>query len=568
MPRDLLADAPRDLLDGGKQPATTKDKIISSVPVRVAAGAADPVVGANALYDKVVGGAGQFLTSGAGYFPNPVSDWFGQAKNSGQRVANQETQAIDEARMANGSQPGATDWARVTGNILSPANAMLAPARGAGLGQKLASGLAIGASQPVNTNGQDNPTGDDYTLGVLLNSGAGAATSGVLHSLGSAAKTPEQLRRASQVKALQAYGVQPTIGQAAGGTMGSLEEQIGSVPIAGHFIKNAQVDRPKLELNRGTYQDVLSSLGETVPHDLAVGRPALAHVNETVSGAYDRVLPKLSLDVDAVAPSIQTIVRDAKTLPAAQQEQLNAWVGKVMDADNFTRTTGKDGSQTIERIIPGDKLKGVTSDIRKKAFDLASDASSDARELGQHLFDLHDAIMGSAKASNPQAAQELKAVDAAYTKLIRVNKAASSIGATDGVFTPAQLHNAVLASVGKRQAAKASGKLPMQEISDAAKTVLSAKVPNSGTVDRTLVAALLGAMATNPALIPKIAAAGAGSGAAYTRTGQALMGKALDAPTLADALRKYAPKHANTIINAAGASGPYATRGATALLNQ
>tara|TARA_R110000868_G_scaffold92457_2_gene256595 strand:- start:1469 stop:3199 length:1731 start_codon:yes stop_codon:yes gene_type:complete len=553
--------------DAKPKTATTKDKILSSVPVRFAAGLADPVVGANALYNKVVGGAGQFVASGAGYFPNPVSDWFGQAKNSGQILANQETQAINDARVANGAEPGSIDWARMGGNVASPANYALAPARGAGLGQKLASGLAIGATQPINTIGDENPTGENYTLGVALNSGLGAATSGLLHSLGSNAKTPEDLRRAAQVKLLQKHGIQPSIGQQVGGSVAANEERLGSVPILGHFTHAANTTRPTEDLNRSLYKSVLSRIGDKVPPGTAIGRPSLEYMNDAVSNSYDDVLNIMSVNPGKAIggtsanspadPVIASIVNDADTLGDSQAGRLRAWAGKFQKAAD--PKTG---------VISGQELKGISSDIRKEAVGLSSDTSYDNRQLGQKLFELHTAIMDMAKAQNPKAAKVLADTDAAYTELFRINKAASKVGATDGVFSPSQFNSAVLTSVGKRNAAKASGTIPMQELGDAANVVLGQKTRNSGTPERTLLAALLAGVATNPAVALQALPAVPLMAAAYSPTGQRIIGKALTGPTLADALRKYAPKQANTIINAAGSSGPYVTRGATTMFNQ
>jgi len=579
LPRDLLADdaaGPRDLFAGddkpAPKPASLADKIIASVHGRFAAGVVDPLVGANALYDKVVGGGLQQITSAGGYLPNAVSDYFGRAKNSGQILANQETDRINAAREAMGAEPGSTDWARLAGNVASPVNAVLGPGSTASLPAKIASGVAIGASQPVYTGGQENPTDGNYTTDVLLNSGLGGITSGILGSLGSKAKTPEDVRRAAQVKLLQNYGVQPSVGQQVGGHAGAVEEHVGAVPYLGSFVKNAQVNRPTLELNKGVYADVLKTLDDKMPAGLAVGRESVDHLNTVVNEGYNTVLPKLSLPVDNAKSAINEVLSEAKTMPVARQDQLRSWTAKILDAENYTRQLEKDGSQTIENIIPGSKLKGIVSDIKKEAFSLSSDPSSEARSLGQSLFDLHDAVLGAAKANSPQAAKELASVDAAYTKLIRLNKAAGMVGAKDGVVSPAQLQSAILSSGGKRAAAKASGRLPMQDLGDAAANILSPKTLNSGTPEKGLLAGLALAAMTHPtetaAMLPTMLPAGALAGLAYTRAGQRILGKAVTGGSLADALRKYSPKAAPLVTNAASQSGPYITRGATALFNQ
>lgn len=530
--------------------ATTKEKITASVPVRFAAGVADPALGINALYDKIVGNTGQFITSGAGYFPNPVSDWLGQAANSGQTINNQETSALQSARLANGAEPGSTDWARLAGNVASPVNYAMAPAKGAGVAGNMFSGAAIGGSQPVDTR-----QGENYNTSVLKNTAVGGLVGGILGSIGSNPSTPNKMRRAAQVKLLQEKGIEPSIGQQVGGTTAAMEERLGSIPVLGHFTHAATVTRPTEDLNNALYSSALKDIGDSLPAGIPIGRPALSYVNKAVGKVYDDTLGKMSLPANSVDGEAVKILSAYKTMPQAQKDQfLGAASGLHDIADNG--------------IVNGKDLKGFTSDLRKDAMGYSSSANYPDRQLGQALFDLHSAVTDAATAANPLQAPDLAAADAAYTKLIRINKAAAKVGATDGVITPSQFNSAVLGSVGKRAAAKASGALPMQDLADAANTVLSPKVRNSGTPERTLLAALLAGAATNPvgtlkaaALIPPVAAA-------YSRTGQKVLGKVLTGPTLADMLRKYAPTMAPTIIKAASKSDPYLTRAATYSLNQ
>lgn len=532
--------------------ATTQQKIIGSVPARVAAGMADPLVGANALYDKAVGRTGQFLTSGAGYFPNPVSDWLGKAAESGQTLSNQETQAINTSRQALGTKPGSTDWARLTGNVLSPANAAFAPAEGAGLAEMAGSGAMMGASQPVDTS-----KGQDYTRGVLANTLAGGATSGVvgggLRALGSAATpaalsadaSPEVLRRAAQVQALRDAGIEPSLGQSLGGAAQTFEEKASSIPVVGDIIKRATQQRPTEDLNRSLYNSVLNHIGEVMPTDVAIGRPALEHVNDAVGNAYDDVLGRMQVNRQGLQGLMQDVQQGATTLPQDRQAQLSGWVNRVNDAADQNGT------------ISGQAMKGITSDLRKTALDYSTDQSADVRGLGQSLFQLHNNLMQGVRSFNPDAAIDLENTDRAYSELMTLNKAASKVGATDGVITPAQYANALITGPKGRVAAKASGTLNNQDLADAAKVVLSPKTANSYTADRSLLAAALLGGVTHPMATLAAAAPTAAVYAAYSRPGQRFLANALTGPDLGQALQNFAPQ-----------AGSYATRGATGLFRQ
>ena len=104
--------------------------------------------------------------------------------------------------------------------------------------------------------------------------------------------------------------------------------------------------------------------------------------------------------------------------------------------------------------------------------------------------------------SNPKYAAELKQIDTAWANFKRVQKAGYSVAAEDGLFNPAQLHNAVKAADRSKDKARFSeGGALMQDLSGAAKSILGNKVNDSGTAGRLAMGAgALGAGAINPAI--------------------------------------------------------------------
>jgi hypothetical protein len=168
----------------------------------------------------------------------------------------------------------------------------------------------------------------------------------------------------------------------------------------------------------------------------------------------------------------------------------------------------------------------------------------DARLLGDAYKQLQSELRDLVTRSNPAHAAELKAINTGWANFKRVQNAAAKIGSDEGVFTPAQLQNAVRAlDKSKDKARFAEGNALMQDLSGAAKTQMSGKVSDSGTAGRlALGGGALGAGMVNP-MIPIGLLTGA---AAYTPFAQNLLRGAVSsrgafAEPAANALRKAAP---------------------------
>lgn len=154
--------------------------------------------------------------------------------------------------------------------------------------------------------------------------------------------------------------------------------------------------------------------------------------------------------------------------------------------------------------------------------------------------------------TNPNSAERLQAINLGYANFKRMQRAASSVAADEGVFTPAMLQNAVKAADRSKDKARfAEGNALMQDLSSAGKSMLQNKVPNSGTTDRLLMTGgTLGLGGAGFMLDPMIplgmAAAGGAGGLLYTQPAQSLLRGLVAArpgfaqPT-ADVLRKAAP---------------------------
>lgn len=496
-------------------PSMLKSKTAANVASE-GMGALDPVLGANSLLDKGVYGLGQLVTSAGGLYPNKVSNWMGEAAHSGEKVSDSINANLQGLRAESG-QSG-FDPFRLAGNIASPVNAAFpAPAS---LADAAATGGAFGAVQPTS-EGQS-------PLQPVANAAMGAGGGAAGYGLGRLLSSPQvPTARQGAIDLLRNEGVEPTIGSTLGPGARTLEEKSESVPFVGGAIRKGQ-NRATEDLNRAVYNRVLAPLGQAVAPDTAPGRQAIATVNQAVHGAYDAALNGARVPYDQqMAGDIQNVVGQAATQLQERQQQLGGWVNRIQET--FQNNNG---------IIGGERLQGLSSNLRREAQNLSHSSDDAARTLGDSITQLNDALMGAARRSNPNIGPALDAANESYMNLVRLNRAAGYNGAagTGGVFTPSQLVAAVQ-SAGQGRAAKASGNLPMQDLSDAAAMVLKPTMANSRTADRELAAMGGLLLAHQPHLAAGAGGVWAGSQALYSRPVTSVVNAGLRSQALANALQ-------------------------------
>ena len=399
------------------------------------------------------------------------------------------------------------------------------------IGSASAKGGAYGVAQPVHD------VSDNFLKDKAIQGGVGSGLSMIAAPLGAAASRVIKPKTAPEAKALIDQGVTLTPGQILGGTFGSIENKATSIPIVGDAIKNAQ-RRSVDDVNIAAYKRALNPIGKE-PVGKA-GHEGIQDVSDKLSGAYNELLPRLQFRSDPQFVSdTQNLTQLASNLPAPQAAQFT----KIFRDKLYSRL-GPQGT------MDGKALKGVESELGNLAKGYHSDASFDNRQLGDAVSELQNAIRSNLQRTNPDAADELKAINTGYANYARLRGAAASSGAVNGVFTPAQLQAAVRGgdkSVGKGDFAK--GNALMQDLSSSAKNTIT-NYPDSGTVGRGLIAALSGAALapTNPGLVGSALAGGAMAMAPYTQIGQ----------KMAQALLAKRPKMAEPIANAVRSGAPFA----------
>lgn len=334
-----------------------------------------------------------------------------------------------------------------------------------------------------------------------------------------------------QIQSLMKEGVTPTVGQILGGGYKRAEEALTSVPVLGDFIKSAQ-NRAMQDVNRVAINRALTPIGEKLPEGVA-GREAIQFVSEKLDDAYGNLLPKMTVLQDA---PFKTNISELKNLvqSGAIDPKAVTFFNNYIDSNVVNKFQGKGA-------ITGETLKQVQSDLRETISRLAASTDADQRLIGDALKEAQDQVRQLVIRSNPQYATELKAIDKGYANFKRVERASAGLGAEEGIFSPAQLQNAVKAMDKSKDKGKfAKGEALMQDLSESAKTALGNKVPDSGTPYRSLMAALAASGGAGVAGFPQIATALSGlavSPLLYSQTGQNVLAQILTKrPDFANAL--------------------------------
>jgi len=399
------------------------------------------------------------------------------------------------------------DWDRLGGQVagtaplmaMAPVPATIGQATGIGIGTGALSGLL----SPVTNGGEDFWKEKGKQVGINV---AGGLVGGPLAYGASRVVQPQTDK---VVKALMERGITPTPGQILRGGWQRAEEKLTSVPVLGDLIKNSQ-RRAVQDLNRAAYDSALDNIGTKASG--AVGREGVEEVKRTIQGAYDKLLPKLKLvPDDQLLSEVESALGRAAMVPDAVKQQARDFFEQQVT--NRLRETGG--------VIDGNTFKGIESEFARVASKMKADPRYDVNRMGEALDDVLGALRQNLDRSNPEFAGELAKINRAWAEYARIRDAAGRTGATDGVFSPAQLQAAVRAGdKSKGKDAFARGTALGQDLSDAAVDVLGQAYPDSGTPGRIFAGALgAGGLGMVNPLIPM----GVGAAALpYTSVGQRL----------------------------------------------
>ena len=453
------------------------------------------------------------------------------AQQMNRAIANTEVQ-YQQDRSASREQvnPG-FDAMRLGGNIaITAPTALLAgtAAGGSALLRGATQGALLGLAEPV-TDGGDHYWTEKAKQAAI--GGTGGAVTGALSGALSKVISP---KISDDVRMLMDEGVTPTPGQILGGGIARTEEKLQSVPILGDAIAAAR-KRAEGELQGSAFDRALSPIGQKVE---GAGREAIADAQAKLGASYEKVLPKLSVDVldPTFVEKMSNLRSMAQSLPGKEAQQFDNIITR--EIDNRVAPNG---------VLSGQNLKDAWNALRDKGTTFSNSTDAYQKDLGQAFKQAFQELKDHVAATNPaDVVAELRNTDLGYANFKRLQRASAALGSEGGNFTPAQLQNAVKA--GDRSTGKSSfanGNALMQDLSEAGKNVLSTKYPDSGTAGRFMMGGGGIAAAASGTLIPAIGGL-YGARALYSPMAQnmlaALLTKRPDsAPAVANYLRRFAP---------------------------
>lgn len=487
MAPEKYANVPSEL----KQQAAAKQAEAVDIPSRVGKGIMDPIIGlAQMAYNAM---------------PESYKEL---APDFNAHLALKEKQY--QQQRAGAGQEG-VDWARLGGNLIpATAAAVAAPVAGTSLpgliGEGAIYGATFGAAHPVYGAG-------DFWSEKAKQAGVGAVAGAAAAPVAAGVARVVSPKPNPAARELMEEGITPTPGGVMGGAIKTAEEKFTSLPIMGDLIRWGQ-KRGLDEFNRAAYNRALKPIGKDAA-EIPVGREGIQAVKTALGKAYDDILPKMTFQADDVfIQDLSSINAMVATLPDDVVRQF----------DKILRTKVI-GNMTSSGRMSGESLKKVESELSRLGKGYRSGSDFDKRQLGDAIHEVQSSIRRTLERSNPAQAERLSAINQGYANYAILRRAGSMAG-TEGGFTPAQLASSVKAmdkSVGK--GATATGTARMQDLTDAARQVLSNKYPDSGTAGRLLLdTGAIAAGLYNPA-IPVGLAAG---GVPYTPMVQRILSKLLE----------------------------------------
>lgn len=524
------ADAVRRLMAALDQPAQKAAPVATSDSISM--GLADPFQGGAQLLTKMLP---ESVVKAGDRLNNWLADKTGLVARLPEGGVDQQTREREAAYQAQRKAAGedGVDWWRLGGNVLSPANAALAyaaPMKIASLTGRIAAGAGTGAAASALAPVSSGDFSDEKMKQIGVGAAFGGAVPAAVAGFGRMVSPKASLN--ADVSLLRKEGVKDmTLGQALGGRWNAAEEKLQSLPIMGDMITSAR-NKALGQFNKAAVARATSPIGEAADD---IGHIGVSKAGDALSNAYDDVLSSLKVvKFDGKFSQDASQLRQmAKDLTPTMRNKFNATYKNILAG-----RTSPAGGMTAET------MKRVDSEVGGLAARYGKSSVASEQELGDALKQLKALLREQVGRNSPQAAKAIKAADTGWANLVRVEGAAKAAKNHDGIFTPAQLNQAVqTADQSVRKRAVSRGSALMQDLAGAGQNVLGNKVPNSGTAER--LAYGVGGLASGW-VSPAIPAALIGGAGLYTSPMQRLLTSALltrpeSAQSIAGLLNQSAP---------------------------
>jgi hypothetical protein len=348
--------------------------------------------------------------------------------------------------------------------------------------------------------------------------GIGTAAGGIIGAGANKLAAMAAPKLSPAVKMLMGEGVELTPGQMAGGAAKVTEDKAMSLPITGDVI-NAARRRSVETFNRAAINRALGDLPtiptveKALPKGLMAGHDAIEFARKTFNTAYQAVTPKMKGEIDpAFSAKLANLeAKAASELPKKEARQMQSIIKSVRD--KFAGGT-----------LDGTEVQEIGTDLDNLIKPMSQNESPYVQDLGRRVRDLDRSLDTMMADKNPALQAQKDAIDNGYAKFKIIQDAAAKQGTKEGVFTPSHLSQAVRErDKTKDKRAFSEGAALLQDLSNAAKSILPSEVRDSGTAGRLF---LGGGGLVGAAMHPLTAAgAVAGLGAAalpYTAKGTRL----------------------------------------------
>ncbi|MEM8616617.1 MAG: hypothetical protein AAGF20_06745 [Pseudomonadota bacterium] len=303
-------------------------------------------------------------------------------------------------------------------------------------------------------------------LGQTIGRGVGAAVGGV--------------RMSPEAEALLDRGVSLTTGRRLGGGFARAEDAAQSIPVVGDAIRGRQLDSFQ-DFNRAAFEEGASSLPNTTITD--IGEEGLGQLAEGYGEEYATAIG------GNPAPLDRQFLRDlvpVRQMARSMSPQNKAQLGDTLsDAVQVPADAGQ---------ISGSQFQDAMASLRNLRNNPAGVMPNSQNTLRNASTQIMDALEGAVRRSGGEEGIEaLNNANTAYrrSKVLEDATQRAAGGSQTGeifTFTPSQLQRA-----GLKNQKKFKGRRPFGELADLGQQVLPSSLPNSGTTDRALMTAALGA---------------------------------------------------------------------------
>lgn len=209
-----------------------------------------------------------------------------------------------------------------------------------------------------------------------------------------------------------------TPGQIAGGWAKTLEDKLSGYPVIGDAITAGRLAaRDTFNVGAGKRAGYA---GKEAGHEM------IAQIGDDLGSEYNAILSKSRANL--IDPTFITEVKGVddlvKTLPKREYGQFKAILSREVG-----------GRATQGGMVAGESLQAMESGLGKQINNFKGSTDGYQRQLGEALEQVKSSLHSLVERSTPESADALNALSRNYANYKRLESAAASPGASNGVFT-------------------------------------------------------------------------------------------------------------------------------------